>query len=244
MFNIRFMRGTTVLLLAGLLALAAQARQGLLLAGGAGYRKPVLELVELFARESGIRAETSFGNMRQAETQARQNPDVALVVGDEAFLAPMGLFERYQLLGDGRLVLVAARGVALAALEELKEARFRRIGVPDRRQAVYGRAAFTCMRRQGLLDELTPRLLEVATVPQVGAYVGTGEVDAGFVNNTEAQALRGRAGAMLELPTSCHEPIRLSVGVVRGHADAPAVRAFLEFVQSPAARAALQRHGL
>lgn len=239
-----FKRGVMVFLLACLHATLAQAQQTLLLAGGAGYRKPVLELVELFARDSGIRAEASFGNMRQAETQARQHPDIALVVGDEAFLEPMGLFERYVPLGEGRLVLVAARDVALGRLEDLKEARFRRIGVPDRRQAVYGRAAYTCMQRQGLLDELTPRLLEVATVPQVGTYVATGEVDAGFVNKTEAQALRDRAGAALELPVSCHDPIRLSVGVVRGHADMPAVRAFLAFVQGPAARAVLQRHGL
>ncbi len=238
------MRAAMVFLLAGWLALSAQAQQGLLLAGGAGYRKPVLELVELFARDSGIRAEASFGNMKQAETQARQNPDIALVVGDEAFLEPMGLFERYLLLGEGRLMLVASRGVALRELQDLKDARFGRIGVPDQRQAVYGRAAFTCMQRQGLLDELRPRLLEVATVPQVGTYVATGEVDAGFVNKTEAQALRGRAGDMLELPTSCHDPIRLSVGVVRGHADRPAVRAFLAFVQSPPARVVLQRHGL
>ena len=237
-------RRALILGLSFCLAGLAQAQQSLMLAGGAGYRKPVLELVELFAKDSGIRAEASFGNMKQAETQTRQNPEITLVVGDEAFLQPMGLFERYVPLGEGRLVLVAARGTALGELQDLKDERFRRIGVPDRRQAVYGRAAFTCMQRQGLLESLMPRLLEVATVPQVGTYIATGEVDAGFVNKTEAQALQGRAGTALELPVSCHDPIRLSVGVVRDRADTPAVRAFLEFVQSPAAREVLQRHGL
>ena len=144
----------------------------------------------------------------------------------------------------GRLTLVAARGVPLKEAQDLKDARFRRIGVPDRRQAVYGRAAFTCMQRLGLLDVLTPKLLEVATVPQVGAYLATGEVDAGFVNKTEAQALKARVGDALEMPLSCHDPIRLSVGVVRGRADTPAARAFLDFVQGAPARAVLQRHGL
>lgn len=226
------------------LAGLAHAQQTLLIAAGAGYRKPVLELAELFAKDSGWRVEAAFGNMKQIQTQAEQNPEVALMVGDEEFLVPMGLFERYVPLGEGRLTLVAARGVPLKEAQDLKDARFRRIGVPDRRQAVYGRAAFTCMQRLGLLDVLTPKLLEVATVPQVGAYLATGEVDAGFVNKTEAQALKARVGDALEMPLSCHDPIRLSVGVVRGRADTPAARAFLDFVQGAPARAVLQRHGL
>ncbi len=222
----------------------AHAQQTLLIAAGAGYRKPVLELAELFAKDSGWRVEAAFGNMKQVQTQAEQNPEVALMVGDEEFLRPMGLFERYVPLGEGRLVLVAARGVQLKQVQDLKDSRFRRIGVPDRRQAVYGRAAFTCMQRQGLLDALAPKLLEVATVPHVGTYLVTGEVDAGFVNKTEAQAIEARVGDALELPLACHDPIRLSVGVLRGRADSPAARAFLDFVQSSMARAVLQRHGL
>jgi molybdate transport system substrate-binding protein len=58
-------------------------------------------------------------------------------------------------------------------------------------------------------------LLEVEGVPQVGSYITSGEVDAGFVNKTEALAIAGRAGSVLELPQSCYDPIEISLGTVR-----------------------------
>lgn len=227
-----------------LLAANAWAADALLVAAGAGYRKPVMELLEDFSKSSGMRTEASFGNMRQVETQARQNPDIALMIGDRAFLEPMGLAERFQPLGTGRLVLVTARGQAIASLADLREPRFRRIALPDRAKAVYGNAAATCLARLGLAQPLAGRLVEVATVPQVSAYVATGEVDAGFLNRTEALALQGRAGAAIDAPQDCYDPIELSVGVLKGRAGGAAARAFLDYLASPAARQVLERHGM
>lgn len=227
-----------------LLAANAWAADALLVAAGAGYRKPVMELLEDFSKSSGMRTEASFGNMRQVETQARQNPDIALMIGDRAFLEPMGLAERFQPLGRGRLVLVTARGQAIATLADLREPRFRRIALPDRTRAVYGNAAATCLARLGLAQPLAGRLVEVATVPQVSAYVATGEVDAGFLNRTEALALQGRAGAAIDAPQDCYDPIELSVGVLKGRAGGAAARAFLDYLASPAVRQVLERHGM
>ena len=223
---------------------SAVAADTLLLAAGAGYRKPVLELLQNFTQVSGIHAEASFGHMKQIETQAQQNGDIAFLIGDRVFLEPMQLSERYLPLGQGRLVLVVARGQSIASLQELQEPRFRRIALPDRVRAVYGKAAATCLQRLGLEQLLADRLLEVATVPQVSTYVATGEVDAGFVNLTEALALGERVGARLEAPASCYDPIELSVGVVKGRGDSAAARAFIDYLATPAARQVLERHGL
>lgn len=48
---------------------SAVAADTLLLAAGAGYRKPVLELLQNFTQASGIHAEASFGHMKQIETR-------------------------------------------------------------------------------------------------------------------------------------------------------------------------------
>jgi molybdate transport system substrate-binding protein len=95
-----------------------------------------------------------------------------------------------------------------------------------------------------LAQPLADKLLEVATVPQVSTYVATGEVDAGFVNLTEALALEGRIGARLDAPASCYDPIELSAGVVKGRGDSAAARAFIDYLATPAARRVLERHGL
>ena len=227
-------------LMAGPLA----AADGLLLAAGAGYRKPVLELLDNFSKASGIRAEASFGNMKQVETQAQQNTDITFIVGDRMFLEPMQLAERYVPLGLGRMVVVVPRGQAITSLKDLTEARFKRIAIPDRTKAVYGKAAATCLQRLGLAQALDAKLLEVATVPQVSTYVATGEVDAGFINLTEALALGGRAGARLDAPASCYDPIELSVGVLKGRGHSVGARAFIDYLATPEARGVLERHGL
>lgn len=230
--------------MAFLLAANTWAADTLLIAAGAGYRRPVTQLLEEFTKASGIKAEASFGNMKQVETQAQQNPDIALLIGDRAFLEPMGLAEHFQHLGTGKLVLVAARGQALAAIADLRQPHFKRIAIPDRTKAVYGNAAATCLERLNLAQPLAERLLEVATVPQVGAYLVTGEVDAGFVNRTEALALAGRAGTAIDAPQDCYDPIELSVGVLKGRANGVAARALLDYLASPAARKVLEQHGM
>lgn len=233
-----------VVIFAVAISSGAFAADTLLLAAGAGYRKPVLELLENFSKTSGIRAEASFGNMKQVETQAQQNPDIAFIVGDRVFLEPMQLFERYVALGLGRLVVVVPRGQTINSLADLKDDRFKRIGMPDRTKAVYGKAAATCMERLGLTKALVGKMQEVATVPQVSTYVATGEVDAGFVNLTEALALEGRIGARLDAPASCYDPIELSLGVVKNRGDSAAARAFVDYLATPDARRVLERHGL
>lgn len=223
---------------------SACAQEALWVAAGAGYRRPVLQLLEAFSQATGIPAQASFGNMQQVRIQAQENQNMALVVGDRVFLEPMGLFERYQPLGWGQLVLVTAKGQAIQSLQDLKDPRFVRIALADQAKAVYGHAAATCLQRMGLLPGLADRMLEVATVPQVAAYVATGEVSAGFVNRTEAIAQKDRTGAQIDAPQSCYDPIELSVGIVKGQDDKASVRAFSEFLKSPAARNILAQHGM
>ena len=69
-------------------------------------------------------------------------------------------------------------------------------------------------------------------------------MDAGFLNRTEALALQGRAGAAIDAPQDCYDPIELSVGVLKGRAGGAAARAFLDYLASPAARQVLERHGM
>lgn len=234
-----------LLILTSLLCLGrAMAAEPLMVAAAAGYRKPVLELLDAFTKEKGIPAEAVFGNMTQVEAQTRQNDRILLVVGDRAYIEPLGLAEKIQPLGQGRLVLIAPPGRKFASLDELRAATVRRIAMPDQKKATYGKAAFLCMQRLGLLSDVKDKLLEVATVPQVSIYVASGEVDAGFVNLTEALAIGPRIGGSLAAPASCYDPIEISVGLVAGRAATPAVDAFLDYLRTPAARELLERHGL
>lgn len=232
---------TFILLVSPLCGFAADA---LTIAAGAGYRKPLLELMERFQADSGIRVDGVFGNLKQVETQARQNDSIVLIVGDRAILEPSGIATRFHPLGRGRLALIAAPGRTLHSLQDLTGAEVRRVGIPHRQSAIFGKAAATCLKRLGMEAAVTPKLIEVATVPQVVTYTITNEVDAGFVNLTEALAQEGRIGSRVEMPADCYDPIEIVAAEVTGRNLDTAARKFLDFLVSAPAREILKRHGL
>jgi len=141
-------------------------------------------------------------------------------------------------------VLAWPSGRTLAKAEDLVDPKFARIALPDERQAVYGKAASQFLARSALAQRLEGRLLMVANVPQVSAYLVSGEVDAGFVNLTDALGVRGRIGGFLEIDPALYDEVRIVAGVVEGRETLPGVEALAEFLATPEARTILTKHGL
>lgn len=211
-----------------------------------GWRSPACPLSAPFERRSGIRIEPFFGHMGQVLAQARQSDRVAVVFGDQAFLENAGqpAFARYLPAGRGRLVLAWPADRTLGGPEDLGDPAFARIALPDQRQAVYGKAAGQFLARSGLAQRLEGRLLMVANVPQVSAYLVSGEVDAGFINLTDALGVRERIGGFVEIDPALYDEVRIVAGVVEGRESLPGVEALAEFLATPEAQAILTRHGL
>ncbi|TEA79917.1 molybdate ABC transporter substrate-binding protein [Allopusillimonas ginsengisoli] len=216
----------------------------LLIASASGYRKPLMELIQKFPASSDIKVEASFGHMKQIETQARQNPDIALLVGDRAFLEPMKLADRYERLGSGKLALIYSKTIKLTSVQDLGSDKVQRFATPDQKRAIYGNAAMQCLQRTGLIDKVGGKMVENDTVPQVGSYVALGEMDAGFVNLTEALGQGDRIGGYVQAPADCYDPIDISMAVMKNHEGDKAVKAWIDFVSSAPAREILSHYGL
>jgi molybdate transport system substrate-binding protein len=237
-------------LLAGLLwalTFPSQAAETLLVAAGAGYKRPVSELAVAFERKSGIKLEQIYGNLGQVLTQTAENGQVAIIFGDQAFLekSKQVVFARYLTLGKGRLVLAWPKGGSLRQPAELVDSKYARIALPSPQNAIYGKAASEFLAASGLADKLAPRLLTVATVPQVSSYLVSGEVDAGFINYTDALGIQDKIGGFVEIDSALYQPIHIVGGVVQGPAqNAPAVAALEQFMASPEAHEILLRNGL
>ncbi|SBV37475.1 putative molybdenum transport-related, substrate-binding protein [uncultured Stenotrophomonas sp.] len=113
------------------------------------------------------------------------------------------------------------------------------IGNPDSVPA--GRYARQALQQAGLWPSLQARLILAQNVRQSLDYVARGEVDAGFVYATDAQAMpeRVRRAFQVPLPT----PISYPLAMVKGSGNADEARRFIAFVRSPAGQAILRRHG-
>ncbi|THU02018.1 molybdate ABC transporter substrate-binding protein [Lampropedia puyangensis] len=246
--NIPRLLSTAALTLHGLCSILlispAQASDSLTIVSMGGYRKPVLELVDAFKKDTGLSVDAAFGHIKQIETQAAQNPDVTFVIGDKSLLEPTQLIAHFYPLGTGRLTLVTSKGKALSQVEDLSTPTFNRIAIPHSTRTVFGRAASACLKALGLTTTLEPKLVEVEGVPQVGSYLVTGEVDAGFINKTEAIAIADRTGSVIEVPTSCYSPIEISLGTVKNRSLNTTASQFQGFLQSDTARRILDANGL
>ncbi|GFK94700.1 Putative binding protein [Fundidesulfovibrio magnetotacticus] len=226
---------------------APQARaESLAVGAGAGYKRLLAEVNAAFSRQTGIDVVESYGHMGHMAAQARESGRMDILFGDLDFLKGIKdlAFEDFLDVGRGRLVVAYASGVTLAAPRDIAAPDIDRIGLPDTKNAIYGKAGMEFLTRSGLLESVRPRLVEVSTVPQVSAYLVTGEVKAGLVNLTDALGVRDRIGGFVEVDQSLYEPIRIVGGLLPGAKAKPAVAAYLRFLGTPEAKALLAKHGL
>lgn len=215
----------------------------LLIATGAGYKKPLTEIYAAFTQATGLKVEATFGNMQQVLAQTRDSGRVDLVVGEQGFLSKTELFERYLELGQGRLVL-AYGPKRLSGYPALTAPEVERIALPDPNKAIYGRAATQFLERSELLPQVQPKLMTLATVPQVSAYLVAGTVDAGFINITDALGLEGKIAGFDEIPADLYDPPLIVLAFPKERPASVAAKAFADFLGSDAAKTILRQYGL
>ena len=219
------------------------AADPLLIAAGAGYKKPLTEIYAAFTRSTGTKVEAVFGNMQQVLAQTRDSGRVDLVVGEQAFLAKSGLFSRDQTLGTGRLVL-AYGARRLAGYQSLTDPAVTRIGLPDPQKAIYGKAATQFLERSGLMPQVKDKLMTLSTVPQVSAYLIAGTIDAGFLNVTDALGIADKIAGYDELPAGLYDQPVIVLAVPKDRPESAASKSFADFIGQDGARAILTRYGL
>lgn len=228
-----------VAMLPGRAALAAE----LMVAAGAGYKRPLVKVYQAFEEHAGITVDAIFGNMRQILTQVERSGRVAVAVGDRHFLAGAEQLEGFTPLGNGRLVIIHNK-VPIGRYEDLLGKKVIYVAMPDPQKAIYGKAAAQMLQRTGLQGKLEDKLIVTATIPQVSSFVIAGSAEAGFVNLTDAMAIRESIGGWTVVPEDLYDPIVIGFAVTRGFADRPEVAAFKTFMAGPIARKILSEFGL
>ncbi len=242
----RFFRCVAVfILLICCQATTVLAEDGLIIAAGAGYKRLVEQACAAFTTQSGIQVQQVFGNMGQIVPQVKESGNFDFILGDKSHLETTDLaFSGELVIGRGKLVAVTAKESKLTSLDQLTDAAVTRIAVADSKKAIYGHAAAEFLTRKGILDQVQPKLLVAGTVPQVTAYVVSGEVDVGFVNLTEAMAVESKVGRVLPVDETLYSPVLIVAKRMQQSPHAKAADAFVAFLQTAEAQALIKQHGL
>lgn len=139
----------------------------------------------------------------------------------------------------GRLVLWSAEPdrVSREGVDTLRAGDFRRLAIANPELAPYGFAARAALRALGLYDVLQDRIVMGENVGQTHAMVATGNAEVGLVALSQLTGSRAAtAGSRWAVPETLHAPIRQDLVLLRRGAGNAAARAFLDFLDTPAAR--------
>ncbi len=209
------------------------------------------ELGATYERATGRKVVFSFGSTGLLEKQIAEGApfDVFAAANvsfaEDAIEANACLPESKALYAVGRLVLVptASKGEPFAArsLSDLTDARVKRIAIANPSHAPYGRAAQQALRRAGLWDAVSSKIVYGENVQQALQFVQTGNADAAIVALSLVIA-----GSRDWTPISPDLHDRLDQALVvctHGKAGVEAGRRFASYVGSVEGRAVMRKYG-
>lgn len=151
--------------------------------------------------------------------------------------------QRFVFAGNTLVVVVPLRTAAATPrrLQDLAAPAIKRIAMGNPDTVPAGRYARSGLEAARLWQPLADKRITAQNVRQALDYVARGEVDAGFVYGSDAQAVAHRVRTAFVVPLA--QPIQYPIAQVARSANAEQARRFIAYVRSPAGQAVLLRHG-
>ena len=227
---------------------AAADRPGEIVVAAASDLRPVFDqLGETFTKNTGISIRFSYGSSGQLREQLLQGAPFDLFASasesdvDEVIAGGQGIPQTKLVVGEGRIVIVAADGVELpTALAAMASRTSDRIAVAQPDHAPYGRAAVQALNSAGVVEETATNIVYGENAADALRLVESGNADLGLV----AKSLAVKSGrSFTEVPESSYETIRQTLVVTSGGTKGKAAEQFVDLLRSAAGSKVLQRYG-
>ena len=234
----------------------AQPKVPPLVAAAANMQTALAELVPLFEKDGQGKVFLSIGASANLVRQIQQGlPAELFLSADEDFafkLADAGLTtDRGAVYATGRIVLVVPQNSALALDPQLvglknalmsAPASIDKFAIANPELAPYGKAAVQALQKQAIWPLLQPQLVMGENIAQTTQFISSGAAPAGItaLALVLAPAVAPRVRYVV-VASELHAPIRQRMVLLK--TAGPTARAFYAFLQSPAAKQVLLRHG-
>ena len=239
---------------AGPATAADKAAEAPAIAAAADLKFALPEVSALFSRETGLTVRLTFGSSGNMARQIAQGAPFELFFSASEdyvrFLAERSLTDGDgALYAIGRLVFFAPKESSLvpkgglaALATALDKGRVTYFAIANPEHAPYGRAAAEALKSAGLWERIRARLVIGENASQAAQFAASGSTDGGLIPYSLAIAPAiGERGTFALVPATSHAPLRQRMALIRGARQT--ARRFYAFVQTPAARAILARHG-
>lgn len=230
---------------------AAAGAQRLFIAAAADLEFCMDEIVGAFkAAHPDASIETVYGSSGNLSTQIAQGaPYDVFFSADIAFadrLVEVGKarapVHRYAI---GRIVLWSPRiDVGPLTIDDLADPRFGRIAIANPRHAPYGMRAVEALRARKVWDAVESKLVYGENIAQTAQFVQSGNADIGIIALSLAlHPSLSSKGRYALIDDNLHEPLEQGFVITARGAAHPLAHAFVAYVDAPAARDIMRRHG-
>jgi molybdate transport system substrate-binding protein len=211
------------------------------------------ELVAQFEKQTGTTVNVSYGSSGNFFSQIQNGAPFDLFFSadlqypqqlESAGLIEPGTLYKYAL---GHLVIWMAPSAKSDPAREgwkvLLDASVQKIAVANPAHAPYGRAAVAALKKQGLYDQVSAKLVYGENISQAAQFVQSGNAQAGIIALSLALSPAMKDGKRWQIPAADHPPIEQAVAILKSASNKDAAQAFLAFVKSDSARAILSKFG-
>jgi len=239
-----------ILALAVLSGASAQADE-VSVAVAANFTAPMNAIAAEFAKDTGHKAQLAFGATGKFYAQIKNGaPFQMLLSADDetpAKLEKEGLADPASRFtyAIGTLVLWSAQpGYVDAKGDVLKKGQFNKLALANPKLAPYGKAAIEVLTGMGLIEGLTPRLVQGENIAQTYQFASTGNAELGFVALSQVMK-DGKisSGSGWIVPGKLHAPIRQDAVILStGQGNAAAI-ALMKYLKGDKARAIIRGYG-
>jgi molybdate transport system substrate-binding protein len=241
-------------LIAGLfsliVSLAADAAE-VQVAVASNFTAPMQRIATEFARDTGHKAQLSFGATGKFYAQIRNGaPFQVLLAADdetpsrlekESLTQPGSRFT----YAVGRLVLWSAKpGYVDDKGDALKKGAFDKLALANPRLAPYGFATVEVLDKLGMLGAMQPKFVQGENIAQTWQFVGTGNAELGFVALSQVMK-DGRitTGSAWIVPAHLHTPIRQDAAILAKGQGNAAAEALMKYLKGDKAKAIIKGYG-
>jgi molybdate transport system substrate-binding protein len=129
-------------------------------------------------------------------------------------------------------------------MDVLLDPSIRKIAIANPKHAPYGRAAVAAMEYFKVYDRVKEKLVLGENVSQAAQFVQSGAADLGIIALSLALAPSVQSvGSYWLIPQEAHPKIDQGAVIVKTSKNQEGSRKFLEFLQTPPARAMMKRYG-
>jgi molybdate transport system substrate-binding protein len=246
----RILIAVAALALTGVRAFAADP----VVAAASDLKFALEDVAQAYRQDTRRAVVLAFGSSGTFAAQIRNGAPFQLFLSaDEDYILKLHAegYARDQgaLYAIGRLALVAPPGSALPVDGELKglaqqlqAGRIARFAIANPEHAPYGRRAEEALRHAGLWQAIRPKLVLGENVSQAAQFATGGAADGGIVALSLAMSPQMEKRARYAvIPAAWHTPLRQRMALLRN--AGPEAQAFYAYLQQPAARAVMRRHG-